>query len=252
MGVPRISPLIRLKCMNGKSVLMDIKAVILDFGGTLADGGLDWDPYHETIRSYLSSHGYYIQMNVLKKALRGALAELNRVRAKGKEMTFEEVYAIFLSNLDVRYDREMLDYLHDNFRKYYRTQYFPCVEDVLAELSSKYKVALLSNTMSDQPKILLREAGFDKYFDVIYCSRELGVRKPNPAIFDIVLRELGVHPVSAVHVGDSVEADMHGARDSGITGIWIKTPGQPVWNGHAIASICELPALLKVLDGESS
>lgn len=182
---------------------MEIKAVILDFGGTLADGGLDWDPYHENIRSYLSSHGYFMQMNVMKKALRGALAELNRFRAKGKEMTFEEVYSIFLSNLDVRYDREMLDYLHDNFRKHYRTQYFPCVEDVLTELSSKYKVALLSNTMSDQPKILLREAGFDKYFDAIYCSRDLGVRKPNPKIFDIVLKELGVHPENAVHVGDS-------------------------------------------------
>ena len=65
---------------------MEIKAVILDFGGTLADGGLDWDPYHETIRSYLASHGYFVQMNVMKKALRGALAELNRFRAKGKEI----------------------------------------------------------------------------------------------------------------------------------------------------------------------
>lgn len=232
----------------GESIPMEIKAVILDFGGTLADGGLDWDPYHETIRSYLSSHGYFIQMNVMKKALREALAELNRYRAKGKEMTFEDVYAIFLSNLEVRYDREMLNYLHDNFRKHYRTQYFSCVEDVLTELSSKYKVALLSNTMSDQPKIILREAGFDKYFEAIYCSRDLGVRKPNPKIFDIVLKELGVNPVNTVHVGDSVEADMYGARDSGITGIWIKTPDQPVWNGHAIASICDLPALLKLLD----
>jgi len=232
---------------------MDIKAVILDFGGTLADGGLDWDPYHETIRSFLASHGYIVPMSKLKRALRGALAELNRFRAKGNEMTFEEVYAIFLSNLDVRYDREMLDYLHDNFRKHYRTQYFSCVEDVLQGLSSRYKVALLSNTMSDQPKILLREAGLDKYFDVIYCSRDLGVRKPNPAIFDIVLKELGVQPVNTVHVGDSVEADMFGARDSGITGVWIKTPDQPVWNGYAITSICDLPAFLRTLeDGESS
>jgi putative hydrolase of the HAD superfamily len=188
---------------------------------------------------------------VMKRALRGAIAELNRFRAKGKEMTFEEVYASFLSNLDVRYDREMLDDLHDNFRKHYRTQYFSCVEEVLKGLSSKYKVALLSNTMSDQPKILLREAGFDKYFDAIYCSRDLGIRKPNPKIFDIVLKELSVQPENTVHVGDSVEADMYGARDSDITGVWIKTPDQPLWNGHAIASICDLPALLKVLDGES-
>ena len=229
---------------------MDIKAVILDFGGTLADGGLDWDPYHEAIRSFLSSHGYYIPMKDLKKALRGALSDLNRVRAKGKELTFEEVYSNFLSRLEVRYDDEMLEYLHENFKKHYLSPFIPCVEEVLEELSSKYKVALLSNTMSDQPRLLLEEAGYDKYFDAIYCSRDLGVRKPNAEIFDIVLTELGVPPMEAVHVGDSVEADMYGARESGITGIWIKTPDQPVWNGHAVASICDLPVLLKILGDE--
>ncbi len=232
---------------------MEIKAVILDFGGTLADGGLDWDPYHENIRSFLASHGYNVPMNKLKRALRRALSDLNRVRAKGKEMTFEEVYSNFLSKLEVRYDNEMLEYLHENFKRHYITPFFPCVEKVLKELSSRYKVALLSNTMSDQPRLLLQEAGYDKYFDAIYCSRDLGVRKPNPEIFDIVLKELGVHPLNTVHVGDSVEADMYGARKSGITGVWIKAPDQPVWNGHAIASICDLPALLRILeDGESS
>ena len=226
---------------------MDIKAVILDFGGTLSDGELDWDPYHETIRSFLLSHGYFMPMKDLKKSLRGALAHLNRVRAKGREMRFEEVYALFLDDLDVRYDREMIDYLHDNFRKHYNTHFYPCAESVLKELSSKYKVALLSNTMSDQPILLLKEAGLDKYFDVMYCSRDLGVRKPNPAAFEVVLTELKVHPLETVHVGDSVEADMAGARNSGITGVWIKTPDQPLWNGHAISSICDLPKFLETL-----
>ena len=226
---------------------MNIKAVILDFGGTLADGGLDWNPYHENIRSFLASHGNIIPMNKLKRALRSALSDLNKVRAKGKEMTFEEVYANFLSKLEVRYDDEMLEYLHENFKRHYLSPFFPCIKEVLEALSSKYKVALLSNTMSDQPRLLLEEAGFDKYFDAIYCSRDLGVRKPNPEIFDIVLTKLGVHPLDTVHVGDSVEADMYGARDSGITGVWIKTPDQPVWNGHAISSICELPTFLKTL-----
>ena len=96
---------------------MKIKAILLDFGGTLSEGELDWDPYHESIKSYLSSHGYYIKMQKLKKSLRAALAELEKIRSKGKEMRFEEVYAIFLSNLEVRYDGEMLEWLHMNFRK---------------------------------------------------------------------------------------------------------------------------------------
>lgn len=232
--------------------MMEIKAVILDFGGTISDGKLDWDPYHENIRSYLAGQGYRIPMSKLKKALRGALSELNKVRAKGREMVFEEVYGIFLSNLGVLHSDEMLEYLHNNFRRHYDTEFYPCVEDVLRQLSAKYKVALLSNTMSDQPVRLIKAAGLDKYFDVMHCSSMLGIRKPNPEIFKIVLNDLGVHPIDTVHVGDDVAADMYGARDVGITGVWIKTPDQPLWNGHAISSICDLPQMVRSLTGESS
>jgi len=225
-----------------------IKAVILDFGGTLSDGALDWDPYHEKIRSILASRGYLVSMSQLKKALRGALGDLNRVREKGKEMTFEEVYDIFLSRLMIPGDSQILEELHDNFRYHYRTNFFSCVETVLTMLAEKYKVALLSNTMSDQPKLLLSESGLDRYFDLIICSRDLGFRKPNPRIFKHVLEKLKVKPSEAVHVGDSVEADMIGARDSDITGIWIKTPDQPPWKGYAISSICDLPKFLEKLD----
>jgi len=232
---------------------MKIKVVLLDFGGTLASGGLDWDPYHEAIRNYLVSNGHNIDMKKLKKALRGALADLNRIRARGKERTFEEVYSNFLGKLGIIHDDEMLEWLHDNFKVYYKTSFYPCVEQLLQELSSKYKVAMVSNTMSDQPRELLQEAGMDKYFDLLVCSRDLGVRKPNPEIFKIVLDKIDADPSETVHVGDRVDADMYGARDSGITGVWIKTPEQQPWNGYALSSICELGRFLKTLvDGESS
>ena len=75
----------------------------------------------------------------------------------------------------------------------------------------------------------------------------------NPEIFRIVLNKIDATPSETVHIGDSVEADMYGARDSGITGIWIKTPNQPQWNGYAINSICELGTILRKLEnGEHS
>jgi HAD superfamily hydrolase (TIGR01549 family) len=226
---------------------MEIKAVLLDFGGTLVSGRLELEPYHESIRNYLMSLGYNVPIKELKKALRGALFELNKKRSRGLEMTFEEVYSIFLGKLNTSTDDSMLDWLHENFRNHYSTSFFPCVEDLLKELSSKYKVAMISNTMSNQPKLMLEETNMDQYFDLLVCSRDLGVRKPNPEIFKIVLERINVKPSEAVHVGDSVEADMYGARDSGITGIWIKTPNQPLWNGYAINSICELTMFLDTL-----
>lgn len=231
---------------------MQIKAVFLDFGGTLASGRLDWDPYHETIRNYLISHGHPIEMRDLKKALRGTLTHLEKYRATGKERTFEEVYSDFLGRLSISHDDTMLNWLHNNFKVYYKTSFYPCIEELLKGLAEKYKVAMVSNTMSDQPRMLLEEANLDQYFDLLICSRDLAVRKPNPEIFKIVLNRIDAKPSETVHVGDSVEADMYGARDSGITGIWIKTQNQPPWNGYAISNICELPNMLEKISRENS
>lgn len=232
---------------------MKIKAVILDFGGTLAEGGLELEPYHDAIRIILTGRGYAVEAGELRRALHWALQSLNRVRARGKEKTFEEVYGNFLGRLGVPADDDLLEVLHRNFKTYYRNDFLYCVEDVLRWLSDRYKVALLSNTMSDQPRELLEESGFDAYFDLVVCSRDTGVRKPNPEIFRLVLSELGVEPREAVHVGDSVEADMYGARDSGLTGVWIRSPGQPPWSGYTVGSVCELPRLLRDMEaGENS
>jgi len=242
---------VKTKSVEPQYTDVEIKAVILDFGGTLSMGDLDWDPYHENLRAILAARGFDVEMSELKRALRSALQELTKVRDRGGERTFEEVYSDFLGNLGIYPDFEFLEELHAAFRANYRTDYLPCVEGVLRELSSRYKLALLSNTMSDHPRVLLRESGYDRYFHYILCSRDVGVRKPNPEVFRIVLRELGVRPEEAVHVGDSVEADMVGARDSGITGIWIKTPDQPPWTGYTIGSVCELPGLLKRIEGSA-
>jgi 2-haloalkanoic acid dehalogenase type II len=224
---------------------MKIKAVILDFGGTLSEGDIDWDPYHIAIQEILTRRGFQVDMLNIRKAISKALQVLAKVRAQGRERTFEEVYSDFLGNLGIPPNEGLLEALHAAFRTHYKTEYLPCVEEVLKKLSSKYKVALLSNTMSDHPKLLLHESGYDKYFDYILCSRDVGVRKPNPEVFSFILNKLGIKPEETVHVGDSVEADMYGARDSGITGIWIKTRNQPPWSGYAIGSVCELPALLR-------
>jgi putative hydrolase of the HAD superfamily len=111
----------------------------------------------------------------------------------------------------------------------------------------------VSNTISNQPKRLLINAGLDRFFNVMYCSSELGIRKPNPQIFKIVLNKLGVEPFETVHVGDNVQADMYGAKKAGITGIWIKNPNQEPWQGYTIKNICELPKFLeKIVEKENS
>ncbi len=54
---------------------------------------------------------------------------------------------------------------------------------------------------------------------VVVDSAVVGARKPDPAIFGHALRALGVEPGAAVHVGDTVHADVAGARAAGLRAV---------------------------------
>lgn len=58
--------------------------------------------------------------------------------------------------------------------------------------------------------------GLDRLVDFIVISAEVGVRKPDPRIFEAALRKAGARPEEALHVGDLPEEDVEGARRAGI------------------------------------
>lgn len=68
----------------------------------------------------------------------------------------------------------------------------------------------------------LQTMGLLDYFDPCHMaiSADLGIRKPNAAIFQYVLNALDVPPEEAVMVGDSLRADVGGALPLGIFAVW--------------------------------
>ncbi len=58
--------------------------------------------------------------------------------------------------------------------------------------------------------------GLDRLVDFVVISAEVGVRKPDPRIFEEALRRAGVGAAEAVHVGDLPEEDVEGARRAGL------------------------------------
>jgi HAD superfamily hydrolase (TIGR01509 family) len=61
----------------------------------------------------------------------------------------------------------------------------------------------------------LRRAGLGEFFPVVVSSAEVGVEKPDPAVFAAALERLGVPPERAIHCGDE-EADREGAHAAGM------------------------------------
>jgi HAD superfamily hydrolase (TIGR01493 family) len=98
---------------------------------------------------------------------------------------------------------------------------FPDTIPVLEELGKKYKLALISNTDCFTMKPFF-EAGYKKYFNYIAFSYETCMLKPDPKLFRLVLRNLGVKPEEAVMVGDNLHDDVQAAENVDMQAVLIK------------------------------
>ena len=85
---------------------------------------------------------------------------------------------------------------------------FPGVIKTLEILKRKYKLVLLSNTAEREGRETIEKFGLGKYFDEIIISGEVGIAKPDPRIFKIVLEKTGAMPEEVVMVGDNLEQDI--------------------------------------------
>jgi putative hydrolase of the HAD superfamily len=88
---------------------------------------------------------------------------------------------------------------------------------------------------------LLAGLGIAPLLDGIVTSAQQGASKPDPAIFVRALEVAGVEPAEAIHVGDSLEEDVAGARAASIEPVLIRRDGSPGPPGtRTITSLSEL------------
>jgi HAD superfamily hydrolase (TIGR01549 family) len=89
----------------------------------------------------------------------------------------------------------------------------------LAELRNRgYNLGLITNRENvDRFYELLDAMGLCPHFDVTLASGEVGIRKPEPGIFDIALARLGTAAGQSIYVGDNYWADVLGAQHAGVT-----------------------------------
>ena len=113
------------------------------------------------------------------------------------------------------------------------------VERVAALRRDGIKTALVTNNVREGSKMWRSMMDVDELFDVVIDSSEVGIRKPNPAIFTMALEQLGVtDPSSAVFL-DDLDGNVVAARAVGMHAILVGDPPD--------AALVELDALLKNL-----
>jgi len=121
---------------------------------------------------------------------------------------------------------------------------YPEVPEVLRELRARGRTLLVVSNWDCSLPHWLAGAGLLELLDGVVSSAAAGAAKPDPAIFARALEEAGARPADALHVGDSLDKDVAGARAAGINALLVCRDGDPPEGVEAIATLAELPSLL--------
>jgi FMN phosphatase YigB (HAD superfamily) len=97
----------------------------------------------------------------------------------------------------------------------------PGAVETLKALARRYRLGLIANQPAGT-EARLAHYGIRSYFSVIISSTEEGVRKPDPAIYELGLQRAQVRANRAVMVGDRLDNDIIPSIEVGLHAVWIR------------------------------
>jgi HAD superfamily hydrolase (TIGR01509 family) len=148
----------------------------------------------------------------------------------------------FLADFTILIDRSMAEKVDVGYRAAYTRSRRPVpgAVELINALRGRMKIGVVTNGLVADQWEKLRVCGLEKAFDAVIISAELGVRKPDPAIFEIALKRLGSTPNKCVVIGDSWKNDVLGARSAGLSAIWINRYAQTCPNPSIATEIKQI------------
>ncbi len=124
---------------------------------------------------------------------------------------------------------------------------YPEVKTVLQTLRAQaYRLGIVSNWSWNLIEYC-KHVGIAEDFEVIMASAYAGCNKPHPGIFRLTLERLGIPPQQALHVGDSYQADVLGAREAGLEAVLLDRDDQAGDGERDCPLIGDLTELLALL-----
>lgn len=208
-----------------------LQAVLLDLGDTLVHMSRPWDDVFnanlESLHIYLTKLGFRLDFqqfaDTFTRIFEDAASKadvykieipMGEIIAKALRKSRLEILGVdLIRNAEIEFFRPEVE----------AWQLYPdTVETLDALRGDGFKMGLISNAKSDWAvRAIIEKNDIEKYFGTIVTSASMRIRKPRPEIFARALKDLGVKPSEAVVVGDSVDADISGARNIGMRSIHV-------------------------------
>jgi len=125
----------------------------------------------------------------------------------------------------------------------------PGAQDLIEELEKQYKLALLTNGISEVQHPRYEKCSIYGRFDAYVVSGDVGISKPDKRIFDIVLNKCGITDRRKVlMIGDSLTSDILGGINSGLDTCWFnpskKANNSNIRPDYEIVKLSDLKVIL--------
>jgi putative hydrolase of the HAD superfamily len=216
-----------------------IEAVVFDLDGTLFDR-------RKTFRRHVE-----LQARRLRHLLAGAgaaglerLVTLDDNGSMPRTLYFQRVEA------ELQLPEGSWSQLRDDFEAHFPEDCVPAphLHATLETLhAAGLKLGLITNGRMVMQTRKIDGLGIRPLFGTVVISEAAGIRKPDPRIFAQALHALDVDPARAVYVGDNPDADITGAKASGLLAIWKRDPywREPPAADWIIDDLAEIPPLVR-------
>jgi HAD superfamily hydrolase (TIGR01662 family) len=224
-----------------------IRGVIFDLGNTLMYMDNEWDVVRSRgareLVDFLTDRGLVLDpVGFAEEYLSLRRSLYTKAVEEAVEYTAEHSLRTLLGQSG--YEQTSLELLQGAVRAFFafeREQWkpYPQAEASLRALSQRgYRLALISNATDDELiQGLAERSGIRKWFDISLSSAGVGLRKPHPGIFQMVLDEWAFPPSQVVMVGDTLRFDVLGAHNAGCKGIlaaWDLYPDYDAEGDHIV------------------
>ena len=228
-----------------------VTAIIFDLDNTL------WDVWPVIVRAEQEMYAFLAERYprlTAKFSVDGLRTERERVAQDepkmGHDFTYLRKASLKRCALSVGYAETVAEEAFDVFYRARNTvTLYRDVLPALKELHGRYRLFSLTNGNAD-----LKAIGLGHLFDASFAARDVGVLKPNPAVFRHVLAHMQLDPVQVLHIGDDPIADVQGARNVGMHSVWMNREGAR-WDatlGTHPVTLAKLDELVSLLVGSKS
>jgi putative hydrolase of the HAD superfamily len=243
---------------------MTIMGVIFDLGSTLIEFRGDWGDIFRSMSgdliAYLRDYSFQLDFDKFDRRYQEIVDQFY-TRGQQDWIEYTAEYTLRYTLAEFGYPEVPDDVLKAGLAAAYRRgealwQPFDDTYQTLDQLKARgYRIGLISNARdAANVERLIDQARLRPWLDPIVISANAGVRKPNPRIFKIVLDYWQLAPKQVIMVGDMLGADILGAHNAGLRGVWATMQIVREANTthlHTItpdASIASLAELLQLLE----